>query len=83
MEVNEAEFMTAFQRLIQLQAEQATFNAEVTAALTAIGERLDRIDQRLDQLSRAIQPRLVNTPFSRDAGDKPSPDQVSDTDVPE
>ena len=54
-------------RMIDLQMEQSRFNNEVTAAISSIGERLDRIEQRLDQLSRAIQPRAVSTPFARPA----------------
>ena len=75
------EFRETFNRLFQLHAEQANFNKEVAHALEAINERLDRIEQRLDQFSRAIQPRAVNTPFAR-TYDPPEPNQVTDTDVP-
>ena len=77
------ELRDSVSRMLQFQAEQASFNKDVTAALTTIVERLDEMQQRLEQFSRAIQPRAVNTPFARRPGDSASALQITDNDPPE
>ena len=80
MDASEHELLAIRQRLARLEGERVAFHQQVTTALTAIVERLDRIEQRLDHISRAIQPRLVAAPFARSSDQDPADSSVTDSD---